>query len=204
MGRKRVDTMRPTERRERVWALIRRAGRFCVRDIYLETGLSRDSIRDYIVGLEAAGYLTREKAARVGEPDMFTLVRDVGIEAPRVRRDGTEVTAGRGREQMWRTMKILGEFSASDVAVNASTENHPVKCAEAKTYLHFLCKAGYLSLSVPGKPGGRKTPGKPARYRFIKSRNTGPRPPMVQRIKQVYDPNLKKVMWQSGGDDDDR
>ena len=33
----------------------------------------------------------------------------------------------------------------------------------------------------------------PTRYRLI--RNTGPRPPMVQRIDAIYDPNLGAVVW---------
>lgn len=44
-----------------------------------------------------------------------------------------------------------------------------------------------------------------ARYRFIAGRNSGPRPPQVQRLKQVYDPNLDRVVWRheaaaQGGD----
>jgi len=57
-------------------------------------------IRAYTKGLVNAGHLQRE-----GET--FSLVRDIGVDAPRVRDDGRRVTVGARREQIWRTLKIL-------------------------------------------------------------------------------------------------
>jgi hypothetical protein len=159
--------------REAVWASIRTLKRFTI--------------------AEAAGYLACEGSARRFAERTFVLVRDVGVEAPRVRRDGTEVTQGRAREQMWRTMKIVGEFSVKDLAVHASTEAVPVDAEDAKSYVHYLHLAGYLRQVQPGVPG------QPARYRFIKARNTGPKAPMVQRVRQVWDPNVKQLVWRSEG-----
>ena len=193
-GRKPADRAGPYGSREAAWAAMRRLGRFTVRQVTEETRLGQDTVRDYVRGLEAAGYLKRVGTTDVGHPGapravVYELVRDVGVEAPRVRKDGTPVHMGRGREQMWRTMKVLGEFSARDLAVHASTEDCPVSLEDAKHYVRYLAKAGYL---VP------LTRGRAVRYRLLPSKNTGPRAPMIQRVRQVYDPNLGRVVWRSG------
>jgi FAD/FMN-containing dehydrogenase len=198
MARKPVNTLRRGESRDAIWAAIRQLSEFTVRDIWLETQLSKASIQDYLQGLSAAGYL-RVAGTRTADygsrAHVYQLMRDVGIEAPRVRRDGTEVTQGRGREQMWRTMRILGEFSSRDLAVNASTETCVIAEKEAKDYCYYLHLAGYLAVSRPGKGTGKG--GVLTRYRFLAARYSGPKPPMIQRIKAVYDPNRSEVVWSS-------
>jgi len=119
----------------------------------------------------------------------YQLVKDCGIEAPRVRKDGTEVTQGRGREQMWRTIKIIGDFTARDLAQAASTPEFPVAESTARDYCIMLVGAEYLATVRPGSPGV------PARYRLIQSRWTGPRAPMIQRLNQMYDPNTGEVFY---------
>ncbi len=182
--------------RERIWAAIRDLKTFTAGDLWGEmpigAGISKDLIRDYLKGLENAGYLQR--CGRDGRQVRYRLAKDVGVEAPRVRKDGTPVTQGRGREALWRTLKILGEFDARELAAAASTEQTPVSLAEAKEYCAYLHKAGYLILARAGGPG------LPARYRFNPRRNTGPKPPAIQRVKRLYDPNLGKVVWQKEDD----
>jgi hypothetical protein len=198
MANKPIDKRRPDEKREAAWAAIRELKEFTVRDVWYRTRLSKSTVQDYLQGLTAAGILrvTDTRAADFGaRAKVYALVRDVGMEAPRVRRDGTAVTQGLGREQMWRTMRILGEFSVRDLAVNASTEECQVAEKDAKDYSHFLAKAGYLVVTRPGKGIGKG--GVQTRYRFIQQRFTGPKPPKIQRIKAVYDPNLQQVVWSS-------
>lgn len=182
-----------------MWAVIRRLRRFTVKELADETRSGSATVRDYVDGLFAAGYLGQDgtKPVRGNATTVYVLVRDVGVDAPRVRKDGTEVTQGRGREQMWLAMRILKEFSAHDLAISASTEETPVAVSEAQSYVTFLHKAKYLALVRPHTPGKAGV----ARYRLLPSRYTGPRPPMIQRVKQVYDPNLKKVVWSQGGEE---
>jgi hypothetical protein len=186
--------------REGVWDTIRQLQRFTVPDLQGATRLGVDSIRDYLHGLVAAGYVralgpdTRREqrtSRRANEflPTLYELIRDAGPEAPRLRKDGSEVTQGRGRDHMWRAAKMLTTFDARDLAVYASTEECAVSEADSRHYCQYLAKAGYLAVIEPGGPG------RLARYRFVASRNTGPRAPMVQRVRQVYDPNLGRVVW---------
>lgn len=191
MALKPVDRRRPLESREAIWKLIRAMRTFTMRDLWEELRLSKASIQDYLMGLARAGYLGIEQIpGRGGLPvNRYTLTKDPGPEPPRVRRDGTEVTQGRGRIQMWRAMKVLGTFTVRDLVVHAATEEHQVAMGEARTYCQFLAKAGYLV-----KRGDA--------YVFQRQKYTGPRPPMIQRIKQVFDPNLNQVVWSQGGDDE--
>jgi len=199
---------RPDTSRDAIWEHIRTLSPdlFSVTDIASRLnviGLSGKQriilvgkVRSYFSGLEAAGYIQKDgfkmNASSCQRAQAFKLINDVGIDAPRVRADGSEVTQGKGRELMWRTMRILSEFSAADLAINASTTDHTVSLNSAKEYCHFLQNAGYLATPRMGKSG------QPSLYRFLPSRYTGPKPPQIQSVKQVYDPNTKKVMWSQG------
>lgn len=187
--------------RDALWAEIRRRKSFTVNDLGAATSVPLGTIRPYVLGLERAGYLAREKERdqkpRAGItyvanqilPLRYRLVRDTGVEAPRVRKNGEQVTQGRARDAMWRTMRILREFTWAELAHIASTEETAVHREDARSYCQLLKLAGYLITAAPGGPG------KPERYRFVTSRNTGPRAPMLQRVRQVFDPNLKRVVW---------
>jgi hypothetical protein len=189
MSNKPVSERAWMQTRAALWEAIRGLKTFTPRELRYETRCSTSQVSEYLKGLAAAGIVER-----MGD-GLYALINDCGIEPPRVRRDGSRVTQGLGREQMWRTMKMLREFTPLDLSVNASTEAAQVKLSTAKDYCHFLQQAGYLAAIRKGKGTGRG--GQQTLYRFIPARNTGPHPPMVQRVKQVYDPNLCEVVWDS-------
>lgn len=183
--------------REGIWeavrVLARRGNCFTNMDVSAESGEHIGTCNTYLRSLVRAGYLAaREPKSAVNPRRTFELIRD-SIEAPRVRRNGEEVTQSRPREQMWRTMKMIKEFSFVELAHHASTEEHPVPIEHAKDYIKHLYRAGYLALLRPGAPA------RPALYQLLPSKYTGPRPPQVQRVKQVYDPNLQRVVWPAKG-----
>lgn len=204
MARKSMDRLNGFDSRQAIWDEIRRRrDGFTVRELRESTTLGIETVREYVTGLVNAGYVGCGDITRIGclirdcvpatatvlAPKSYTLLRDVGIEAPRVRKDGTPVTQGQGTHNMWRTMRILKTFSARELAISASTETCAISPDTAKSYTRYLCNAGYL----------RKTGD---RYCFIPSMHTGPKPPMIQRVKRVWDQNLKKVMWSEEGDND--
>ncbi len=101
------------------------------------------------------------------------------------------VTQGTGTENMWRSMRMMGQFTPLDIAVHSTTDTVSVTEATARGYCSMLLKAGYLGVvrkAVPGKW--------PATYRFV--RDTGPLPPQIQRVKQVFDPNIREVTYYPG------
>lgn len=201
-----ADQKRPSGR-QAMWQAIRRLGveRFSLTDVTFQTGLHRDTVRSYLRALTAGGYLVIDGTVP-SRPSQFgagpnaknpapayRLVRDVGIEAPRLRPDGTPCRQGAAREQLWRTMRLIATaWTPRELAVAASTEDVPVSATDALDYVKHLHHAGYLQVVEPAPPRRQ------ARYRL--TRATGPRPPMVQRLKTVWDPNLGKIMWQEAAD----
>ncbi len=179
--------------RDRIWVAIRTLGEFQVDDIKKKSGVQHRPVVDYVTGLTLAGYLTQYADGN------FKLVRDVGPEAPVLNHRGQSPAGYCVREALWRTMKLLKEFTRLDLAVNASTEQCRVTESDARTYLRALVAAGYvaaLARDAEGRPPG----GRLLRYRFLNSRNTGPRPPLLQQVLQVVDLNEGKVVWQAGGE----
>ena len=188
MSRKPIDQQQPTECRQAVWDWIRcQPLEFTVSDILYDIRLESSTVRDYLIGLCRAGYLkaTYDPAVKRGNSlsVSYTLIRDIGVDAPRVRKDGMPVTQGQGRLQMWNAMRILKSFTTIELAFNSSTDEHRVTVSESKSYCAALCKAGYLV----GK--AYQT------YILLPTKWSGSQPPQIQRTNQVYDPNIRQVVW---------
>ena len=107
-----------------------------------------------------------------------------------MRRDGTPVTQGQKRENLWQVMRILRRFTPRELAVSARTPECMVGVAEAAEYCRYLHLAGYLT-----RRGGL--------YQMHATSFTGPRAPMIQRTRRVWDPNRNEVRWQGGEVRDD-
>ena len=197
-----VSTAKHIGGRQGVWQAVRKLQSFTVDQIVDECGGDRETVRTYIDSLRRGGYLAKVDTvapqrtsisnSNVGQKraNLFELVRDIGFEAPRVKRDGSPSVQGAAREQMWRTMKLLDVFSPRELALAASTDDQAVSEVDALDYARYLQKGGYLFVVTAGSPG------KQVRYRFVRSRNSGPLPPQVQRLKSVWDPNTRVVVWQ--------
>lgn len=191
--------------RQRMWEAIRSLGvgdqTFTIIDLSRLSKVEIDTVTDYVTALRMGGFVGRHEAPRRGESHRYWMARDNGLEAPRLRRDGTEVTAGRGNEAMWQAMRnFLPEFDNRELAAYASTTIAPVLPDTARLYIQALAAAGYLECTAPQLRGCKA---RPARYRLKPPKNTGPRPPMVQRTSTVYDPNLGEVVWREPHDWED-
>lgn len=188
MARQPADVIarkRKPQGRDGIWVQIRNRRRFTAPEINRATDIPIKTITDYLKCLEAGGYLTSAKPGRAAR--VYKLIKDTGVETPRVQRDGAPVTQGLGNEQMWRTMKSLKQFTWRDLAIHASTDAQPVTEEQAKSYCGWLHKAGYLVALQIGSSNV------PTTYRF--ARDTGPKPPQIQRVKQVFDANERQVVW---------
>lgn len=198
MGGVAVDlkAVRGRNPRQRVWEAIRAScDDFTAADIEWRARTSADVVADYFKCLKAGGYIEvayLEPRSHIATVAHYRLVRDNGVEAPRLTKDGKPVTQGLGNENMWRAMRIIGEFDYRELAAHASTETAPVSAETACTYVLTLAKAGYLRQTVPPVRGRNA---RPARYRLIPGRYTGPKAPMIQRTKSLYDPNEGRVVW---------
>jgi len=194
MSQKPVDKRSPLSTRAALWKIMRELGTFNGPELAKHTTYHLSTVKSYLQGLTAAGYLSIDPAVKTS----VTYILDTTLapaDPPRVRKDGSQVTQGQGRKNLWRTAKIMGEFSVVELAVFASTDTVKVSEIEAADYVYHLVKAGYLTLVQASKTTGGR-----ARYRTVPSRYSGPLAPQVQRVKQVYDPNTGAVVWSGGAD----
>lgn len=199
-GRKPVDLVvdeKHPQGRDVIWAQIRKQRRFTRDSLESATHINEHTIESYLQGLTKAGYLTRtaQRQEKAGHGGMtfractYQLVKDVGVEAPRVTRKGEPVTQGDGRQCIWMQMRILKSFTAPELRQAASSRSS-ASLEEVKTYCLFLTRAGYLRRETVKTARGRHL-----RYHVVPALYSGPRAPMIQSIKQVYDPNLGRVVW---------
>ncbi|SDW75155.1 hypothetical protein SAMN04488041_103142 [Sulfitobacter pontiacus] len=186
-------TSREPQGRQPLWdEMVKFKGApFTITDIFDQTYINRHTIRSYLKSLALAKYVERiepeEGAIREDAAIKFRIIADpVPYHAPRLNRDGKPVSQGGGVENMWRTMRMIGQFTPRDIAAHATTDIVSVTDNTAKAYCTKLLKAGFLKVVSKAQP-----PAKQAVYRLI--RNTGPQPPMIQRTQQVFDPNTRKA-----------
>ncbi|WP_036203975.1 hypothetical protein [Marinobacter sp. MCTG268] len=177
--------------RQRVWEQIRKFKmKFKVYDIARSSDVDDETVKTYVQSLVKGGYVVRLTEAQY-EIAEYQLLKDTGVEAPRLTRDGQPVTAGLGQEAMWRCLRMLGALDARQLAAHASSSGVEVKVTTSKRYLVMLKKAGYLEVV---EPCNRRL-ARMEKLRLIPRMDTGPRPPQIQNVKTVYDPNLNKVMY---------
>lgn len=177
--------------RAAIWAALRQLRSATVRELMRTSFVPERTIRSYLEALEAAGIVTRAEDRGPGGGARYVVARDAGHEPPRLRSDGTPVTQGSGRDRMWRSMKMLKVFTARDLAVTASVEGAAVSEGEARAYLVALKRAGYVVMQVPASTH----PKAPRRETYRFAHNTGPLAPMVTRLKSVWDPNERRIVW---------
>lgn len=180
-----------------MWAAMRRRETFTVREIADATGYSTERVRAYVNACITAGYvkpvgIVSEQQAGAREQRALTLVRDTGIEAPRIDRQGRPMPPSM-REQLWRTARILKRFTLREIVIQAATEECQPTHKAASVYFGWLAKAGIVS---------RRRTRNGVVYQLIASRS-GPLYPLVSRANgryRVIDRNTGQV-WEEGSDD---
>lgn len=170
--------------RQQMWEAIKKTPtEVTVAAVVSATGVHRETATRYLKALAEAGVLELTHS-EFGFATVWKLEKDSGHHAPRVRADGTAVTQGDILEQLWRGMNILKDFNFRDLVATASIS---ISEATARDYCKRLLAAGYLRVLRKANPALEQV----ATYRLI--RRSGPLPPKIQRVQQVYDPNTGKV-----------
>lgn len=175
--------------RQRIWEEIRQApDDFECYRVSKRANVDLDSFLSYIKCLTAAGYVELVKRGSKRDQRTYRLIKNSGAEAPRVDKKGQPVKQGLGVECVWRTLRMMGELDVALLCQHVSLAGIDIQDTTVKRYICALRKAGYLQTTLPS------TPHRMERFRLKPSMNTGPRPPQVQSVKTVYDPNVNKVM----------
>ena len=178
--------------RQRIWESLRgrRAG-LTYSELAASAEVDVGAVRSYIHALSKAGFVTVAAAGQFADSTV-TLLRDCGCEAPAIKRDGTVSSAGLKTEAIWRSLRILGEADAVELTEQVIAAVGKASLDSTLQYIKWLQRAGYLQVTAPALAGPN---GRRARYRLAHGKYTGPKPPMVQRGKQVFDPNLGEVVY---------
>lgn len=185
-----LATPAPTDR-EKMWAAMRQEKTFTRTRIAELAACDPIKARDYLRSLKASGHVRLIQAHTPRTPALFELVHDIGVDAPRVRKDGTELPAS-GRNRMWNTMRVLGVFTADELVNAASLPDAPIAISEAAYYCRWLAQGGYLASRGDC-------------WQFIPAKFTGAKAPQILRVKALFDPNLGTVVYQpapEGRDDE--
>ena len=177
--------------RQHMWEAVRanRDG-FTRYQIARKSNQDDGAVKQYLTALHKGGFIAPVREFERAEEVVWQLLNDIGVEAPNLNRKGLPTKEGLATEAIWRTLRILGEVSAEEVATYAATSGCSIAPGTVDRYCADLLRAGYLA-----RHSGR--------YQLLPRRYTGPKPPIVQRRvdRQVYDPNLDKVVWTPPADE---
>lgn len=166
------------------WAVACELGRFRASDLMLRVGIGTTSANHFIRHWLRDGLIVIAETNAQGRVLSVVNPAEPGNQAA-----FRETPCG----NIWRSMRMLREFSALDLAAHSTTPNVSVSADDAERFCQPLLRAGYLR--VIKKPGARLGGGG-AVYRLI--RNTGPLPPKEQRVRAIYDENLDQFVVARG------
>lgn len=170
----RIEAARKLQGSDQVWALIRILRRFTFKDLAGESSVHKDTIRSYLAALIGSGHLEIDG-------DGYWLMRDVGVDRPRVRKDGSEVPQT-GRDRAWMGMKMMSVFTVRDLVATCGVAE-----SDAKDYALGLHHAGILVVVEAARPGVA------TKFSLPRHANTGWKAPSLRRDGSVLDRNTGKV-----------
>lgn len=186
-GRKPVSVA--PKNRKMIWAVIRELKNFTVRNIEDRTKILPRTITSYLQSLEKAQIISKKVVYAEGRgclrTNVYNLKKDLGVNAPVVNKNGSLIEDSH-QSRIWRAIRILKNFTLKDIVATASQDDDPVSLTATDQYLNYLKKAGYLS-----KKNNEKV------FHLNLTMNKGIQAPQIQRIRQIYDPNIDAIVWNS-------
>lgn len=161
------------------WEIIReldQAGPWTVRQVTERTNVSRPQVADFVKRLKLGGVAVAVAAkanAHVASAIIYRLAKRP-LQCPRLGKDGSPRPES-GRDLMWRAMKMLRRFTASELAEACQG----VTASAVQSYCWSLAQVGVLA-----KAGSQ--------FRLVN--NLGAQAPKILRAQLVYDPNARAVV----------
>jgi hypothetical protein len=184
--------------KQHMWEAVREnQNSFSILMIAKASGQQFAQVKDYIQAMRNAQLVELVDESGDLKDHRWRLVRDEGVEYPRLQPNGERSVHGLGLENLWRAMRILKKMTAAEAADMASVNGVRVSQAYAINYFMVLVDVGYLIASSHDSKRAQT-------FEFAPGMNTGPRHPIVQRWEsvQVFDANTEKVVYSketSGG-----
>lgn len=157
---------KPTE--GAAWARACTLGTFTHAQLAKEIGVDIGEVGAIVRGWEAHGWVERTDS-RVAHAGFRVIAGPQPV----------KITEGSREAHMWNAIRQFPSFSATDVAATSDI----VTVEDARAYIGVLFRHDYLRCTRKADP----SKGREASYKLI--RNTGPRAPVLKRIRAVIDPN---------------
>lgn len=178
------------EPRQLMWEAIRdRRESFSGEEVAQSTEQELGTVMAYIRAMGKAKIIKAlDRAAR--DKQRWALILDEGLEHPRLNVRGQRHVHGQALENLWRTLRIMGELTAAEAAEVSSVGGVRVTQSYATNYYSTLARAGYVIARSYDHQ-------RAVTYRLAPNGYTGPRHPVVQRHEsiQVFDPNKDEVVF---------
>lgn len=176
--------------REQAWEFIQDQTEFRNEDIVTAVGVALSTAQKWVYQWERKNLI---RIVRSERKKRFYRVTGKQTEVPpSYRADMSAVSRQTAHGNMWRSMRMMRQFSPTDLAIHSTTDEVDVPEQAAKEYCRMLCRAKYLRVIEKALPGRREP-----RYRLIN--NTGPKPPREKRVRAVFDENLDDYTHVAGG-----
>lgn len=181
--------MNKTSLHEQAWAYVQDQDEFRHEDLIRAIGVVRSTAQKWIYQWERAGHIRVVRSER--KKRFYRVAENQAPTPPKYRTDMSAISGQTIHGNIWRSMRMMRQFSPTDLAIHSSTDVVDVSDQAAKEYCRMLTRAGYLRVIDKALPGRRE-----ARYRLVK--NTGPRPPRERRVRAVFDDNLDEFTHVAG------
>lgn len=139
-----------------------------------ELGISRNAALNYIRRWEVNGLI---RCVRQEGNSRFFLVDGKTLATPVIKEPAQSAEGN-----MWRSMRMLGQFTPLDLAAHSSAGGIDVSVEKAASYCRLLMDGGYLRCRRKAVPGRHA-----ALYQLI--HETGPKAPCKRRVTGLWDPN---------------
>jgi hypothetical protein len=166
-----------------VWTVALRLQAFSYSALAAETHTEIKVISQLVRGWHRAGVILDDGLGKGG--------KRLWKVAPNATLPVRPVVIGTVHGNLWRSMQLLKAFCPTDLMAHSSTDETRVTVEDASAYCQTLNRAGYLRVTRKAVPGQRE-----AIYRLI--RDTGPKPPVLRRIRAVFDQNLGEIVYTAG------
>ncbi|MCS4534278.1 hypothetical protein [Neisseria montereyensis] len=185
------ELTKPKNARQKIWDVLRaNQDKFLIIDEIMElSGVQYDAAYIYLISLHRGKYLTIQKGLKFASHNGYRLERNIGVEAPRLHRDGS-LCAPLKVDTLWRTIKIIKQFSNEELYQHVNM-TQSISRKTVSQYTAALTKAGYLVNVGTGKH---------KRYQLVK--NTGAKAPRLLDVTEMYDPNLDQIMFREVADNE--
>ena len=174
-----------------IWTVMRGRRDFTVAEIAEESTCERSTVGKYVKKLREGGFVelvgARKNGTAEGDRYRVTCSDCIAPDLVSDEEDGAQ-------EKMWRSMRIFRSFNVADIAMVCNLHENTVK-----RYTNKLKQAGYVSVHVSNKGGGKV--GAYNTYRL--ARDTGARSPVILRDGRVFDCNKNEFYGGKYGRNDD-